>query len=192
MAKRVVVPMADGCEEIEAVTIIDVLRRAGVEVVMAAVKEELLVQGANGITFKCDATFDAIKDETFDMIILPGGYDGVDNLIASDAVQSKLKEMDANDQPIGAICAAPIALEFAGVLKEHFTCYPGSEERIRLEGFESDNYMVVQEGNVITSRGPGTAICFALEIVKNLVDDTTYNGLKNGLLASHCEAAKTF
>ena len=192
MAKKVLVPMADGCEEIEAVSIIDVLRRAGVEVTMAAVKDELHVKGANGITFKCDATFDAIKDDAFDMIILPGGYEGVDNLIASDAVQNRLKQMDANKQNIGAICAAPIALEFAGVLKEHFTCYPGSEERIRLEGFESDNYMVVQEGNVITSRGPGTAICFALEIVKNLVDDETYSGLKNGLLADYCGSKKVF
>jgi len=189
---KVIVPIAEGCEEIEAVSIIDVLRRSGVEVVMAAVKDELHVKGANGITFKCDVTFASQMDELFDMIILPGGYDGVDVLAADENVQTMLKSMDAKNKAIGAVCAAPIALEFAGVLKENFTCYPGAENRIRLEGFQSDKHMIVEEKNVITSRGPGTSICFALEIVKRLQGEEAYNGLKNGLLAEYCPEAKTF
>ena len=189
---KIIVPIAEGCEEIEAVSIVDVLRRSGIEVVMASVKDDLHVKGANGITFRCDVSFSSQMNEHFDMIVLPGGYDGVDVLSEDKNVQSMLKQMDADNKPIGAVCAAPIALEFAGVLKEHFTCYPGAENRIRLEGFESDKYMVVEEKNIITSRGPGTSICFALEIVRRLQGEEAFNGLKNGLLAEYCEDAKTF
>ncbi len=189
---KVIIPLANGCEEIEAVSIVDVLRRGGVEVIMASVSDNLHVQGTNGIGLTCDVTFSSQMKESYDMIILPGGCDGVSVLTLDKNVQSKLQEMDSDNKPIGAMCAAPIALKSAGVLKENFTCYPGAEERIHLEGFQSDKHMVVQEKNVITSRGPGTSICFALEIVKQLEGEETFNALKYGLLANYCEDAKVF
>jgi 4-methyl-5(b-hydroxyethyl)-thiazole monophosphate biosynthesis len=95
--------------------------------------------------------------------------------------------MDAKGKNIGAICAAPFALYTAGVLKEGYTCYPSVEEQIKVEGYQGDKSAVVHTGNVMTSRGPGTAVCFGLAIVKKLVGNETYEGLRSGLLADYCE-----
>lgn len=121
------------------------------------------------------------------MIILPGGVDGTYVLAEDKVVQNILKEMDGLGKNIAAICAAPFALHKAGVLKKNYTCYPSFEEQIRLDGYQGTKAMVVEDGNVITSRGPGTAICFALEIVKKLEGEETYEALKNGLLAGYCK-----
>jgi protein deglycase len=183
---KVLVPLANGFEEIEAVSLIDVMRRGGIEVMVCALDENLDVLGANSITIKADRPIDGIKAEDIDMIVLPGGWGGTNALAQSEYVQNLLKEMDKNNKLIGAICAAPYALHTAGVLKENFTCYPSVEEQIRTDGYSSDR-AVVECGNVITSRGPATAICFGLEIVKKLVDNETYEALKGGLLATYCE-----
>ena len=95
--------------------------------------------------------------------------------------------MDTNGKHIGAICAAPFALNKAGVLKHNFTCYPSVEEKIRVDGYQGDKSMVVEDANVMTSRGVGTALCFALAIVKKLKGESTYNALKSGLLADSCK-----
>ncbi|MDP2076474.1 MAG: DJ-1/PfpI family protein [Sulfuricurvum sp.] len=183
---RVLVPIATGFEEIEAVCIIDVMRRAGIEVIMGSLNEILLVKGANGITVQADRPIEGIAADDIDMIVLPGGWDGT-NALAEDAnVQSLLQEMDAKGKNIGAICAAPFALYTAGVLKEGYTCYPSVEEKIKVAGYQGDKSAVVQTGNVMTSRGPGTAICFGLAIVKKLVGDEAYEGLLGGLLAQYC------
>jgi 4-methyl-5(b-hydroxyethyl)-thiazole monophosphate biosynthesis len=127
---RVLVPIATGFEEIEAVNVIDVMRRAGIEVIMASLDETLLVKGANGITVQADRCLAGITADELDMIVLPGGWGGT-NALAHDAnVQSLLKAMDAKGKNIGAICAAPFALYTAGVLKEGYTCYPSVEEQI--------------------------------------------------------------
>lgn len=183
MSKKVLVPLAIGFEEIEAVSIIDVLRRAGINVIVSAVAKELTVQGANGIIVKADNHISEVDVNSLDMIVLPGGWGGTDILALDETVQNILKTMNQKQKLIGAICAAPFALNKAGVLPYNFTCYPSVEEKIRKEGY-SDEKKVVKENNVITSRGPGTAICFALEIVKELIDEETYHGLKNGLLVS--------
>jgi len=183
---KVLVPLAKGFEEIEAVSIIDVLRRAGVEVFVASLDENKIVQGANGISVQADVEVKDISAEKIDMIVLPGGWDGTYALADDENVQNLLKEMDAKGKQIGAICAAPFALNKAGVLKENYTCYPSVEEQIREEGYQGDKAMVVEDGNVITSRGPATALCFALEIVKKLQGEETYNALKEGLLATYC------
>ena len=94
--------------------------------------------------------------------------------------------MDAKGKQIAAICAAPFALNKAGVLKQNYTCYPSVEEQIREKGYQGDSSMVVEDDNVMTSRGPATAICFALEIVKKLKGEKTFNALKSGLLATYC------
>lgn len=184
---KVLIPIATGFEEIEAVSMADVMRRAGIEVTVASVKGELEVTGANGITIKCDRGLEGIGADDIDMIVLPGGWGGTDVLADDANVQNLLKAMDAKGKTIGAICAAPYALNQAGVLKDTFTCYPSVEERIRQEGYQGDKAQVVVDGNVMTSRGPGTSICFALQIVKKLVGEETYAALKNGLLVPYCE-----
>lgn len=185
---RVLVPIARGFEEIEAVSIIDVMRRAGIEVIMGALDHEMLVCGANGITVQCDRSINGVIADELDMIVLPGGWGGTKALAQDERVQMLLKEMDAKGKNIGAICAAPFALDTAGVLKEGYTCYPSVENEIKTAGFRGSEHAVVHSGNVMTSRGPGTAICFGLAIVKKLVGDETYEGLRGGLLAEYCEA----
>lgn len=184
---RVLVPIATGLEELEAVALIDVMRRAEIEVIVAAVKPNLEVTGANGITIKCDRNVEGISSDDIDMIVLPGGWGGTDVLAEDANVQRLLKEMDVKGKNIGAMCAAPYALNQAGVLKHNYTCYPSVEEKIRQEGYQGDRHQVVEDANVMTSRGPGTAICFGLQIVKKLVGEESYQGLREGLLATYCE-----
>lgn len=184
---KVVVPLASGYEEVEAVTIIDVLRRAEIEVLVASLDEESLVKGGNGITVQTDLQIKDVDVETLDMIVLPGGWGGTHALADDARVQSILKEMDTRGKNIGAICAAPFALNKAGVLKHNFTCYPSVEKQIREEGYMGDKQMVVEDANVMTSRGVGTALCFALAIVKKLKGDEVFHSLKAGLLAECCE-----
>ena len=185
--RTVLVPLAKGFEEIEAVTIIDVLRRAQIDVIVASLDHVALVQGANGIVIEADVCIDNVVIDILDMIILPGGWDGT-NLLAEDKiVQNALKEMHALGKNIAAICAAPFALHKAGVLSQNFTCYPSAEEKIREDGYQGDKAMVIEDGNIMTSRGPGTSLCFALEIVKKLKGEETYQMLKDGLLATYCK-----
>ncbi|MDD5717288.1 MAG: DJ-1/PfpI family protein [Sulfuricurvum sp.] len=183
---RVLVPIAEGFEEIEAVSIIDVLRRAGIEVIMGALNEELLVKGAHGIIIQADRQVKGVSADELDMIVLPGGWGGTKALAMDINVQNLLKAMDQVGKNIGAICAAPYALDTAGVLKEGYTCYPSVENEIKTGGFQGASHAVVETENVMTSRGPGTALCFGLAIVKKLVDDTTYEALREGLLADFC------
>jgi len=184
---KVLVPLANGFEEIEAVTIIDVLRRSGVEVLVAALDDNMLVKGANSITVKADTSITQVDSDSIDMIILPGGWDGTYALADDENVQRLLREMDSKGKNIAAICAAPFALNKAGVLKDKYTCYPSVEEQIDKDGYMGDTSMVVEDKNVLTSRGPGTALCFSLEIAKKLQGEETYNALKEGLLATYCE-----
>jgi len=183
---KVLVPLACGFEEIEAVSIIDVLRRAEIEVLVASLDADFLVKGANGITIKADLEVKNITADEIDMIVLPGGWDGTHALADDENVQNLLKEMDEKGKNIGAICAAPFALNKAGVLKQNYTCYPSVEEQIRKDGYKGESSMVVEDENIMTSRGPATAICFALSIVKKLKGDEMYEMLRGGLLATYC------
>jgi len=182
--KKILIPLAKGFEEIEAVTLIDVLRRADMEVVVAGVKKKQ-VEGSNGITIKANAIVADMKSDDFDMIVLPGGWDGTHALAEDEDVQRLLKEMKAKNKMIGAICAAPFALNKAGVLNENYTCYPSVENEIRLEGYISDKKVVI-DGNVMTSRGPATAMCFAIAIAEKLQGPETAQSLREGLLADFC------
>lgn len=184
---KVLVPLASGFEEIEAVSIIDVLRRAEIEVLVASLDDSLHVKGANNITIEADLHVKDIIAEELDMIVLPGGWDGTYALAEDENVQNLLRKMDEKGKNIGAICAAPFALNAAGVLKEKYTCYPSVEEQIKKEGYMGDSAMVVEDANVMTSRGPGTALCFGLAIVKKLKGEESYKALKEGLLATYCE-----
>jgi len=184
---KVLVPLASGFEEIEAVTIVDVLRRADIEVIVSSLTEDATVKGANGIGIVTDLHVDDVIVDELDMIVLPGGVEGTYKLAENETIIKILQDMDAKGKNIGAICAAPFALNKAGVLKQNYTCYPSFEEHIREDGYMADSSMVVEDKNIMTSRGPATAICFALEIVKKLCGEETYLMLKGGLLADFCE-----
>jgi len=131
------------------------------------------------------ALIDVMRADELDMIVLPGGWEGTHVLAENERVQELLKQMKAKEKIVGAICAAPFALKEAGVLGSKYTCYPSVEEQIGKEGY-TDSSKVVIDGNVMTSRGPGTALCFGLEIVRRLVGEETYLSLKEGLLADYC------
>lgn len=183
---RVLVPLAEGFEEIEAINIIDVLRRGDIEVLIASLNAQREVKGAHNVTVLAEMSISDVDVSSLDMIVLPGGWGGTVALRDDANVQRILKEMDAKGKNIGAICAAPLALHTAGVLKHNYTCYPTIEEQIREDGF-SDSDMVVTDGNVMTSRGPATAICFGLQIVKKLKGEQKYSEVKSALLASYCD-----
>lgn len=163
---KIVVPISHGFEEIETCTIVDVCRRAEIEVTIAAV-EEILTTGAHNIKIQADCLIDKIKEEDYDMIVLPGGLPNAFTLADNIKVQNLLKEFKKRDKNIGAICAAPYALHTAEVLNKNYTCYPSFEEKIRKDGYH-EKEDVVKDEKVITSRGPGTAMEFALEIIKIL------------------------
>lgn len=183
--KQILIPIADGSEEIEAVTLIDILRRAHLIVTVASVSENLTIEGAHGISITADTMIDTCDTKDTDMILLPGGWGGTDAFVASGKLQNLLKEMRESDKLIGAMCAAPYALHKAGVLSHSYTCYPSVEEKIRLDGYDATQKVVI-DGNILTSRGPGTAMCFALEIIKKLVGEEKYAEIKAGLLADFC------
>lgn len=165
---KVNVFFATGYEEIEALTVVDILRRAGIETNMVSVTGEMAVTGAHGIEVKMDKVFEP-SDEA-DMLVLPGGMPGTLNLLAHEGLTSKVKDYYAQGKYIAAICAAPTVFGKLGLLKERrATCYPGMEDELYCEEALSD--AVVMDGKIITSRGMGTAIDFALALLAVLKDD---------------------
>jgi 4-methyl-5(b-hydroxyethyl)-thiazole monophosphate biosynthesis len=183
--KKVALLLPNGFEEIEAISLIDVLRRAEINVNIVGVGDKRLI-GAHSIVVEADSIIEELLIDDLDLVLLPGGLPGAINLSENKFVQNILKEMDKKDKLIGAICAAPIALKEAGVLKDNYTAYPSWENKIKLDGY-IDNQMVVKDQNILTSRGPATAICFGIEIVRELLGDEIANNVKSGLLANYCE-----
>lgn len=179
---KVLIPLAVGFEEIETMTLIDVLRRANVEVVTAGL-DQMTPKGAHGVVVQADTLLDDVDANSFDMILLPGGLPGAEYLAKSEKIKRILQEFDANKKHIGAICAAPWALSVAGVLKDNYTCYPGFEGQVGHKGYTSSSDVVIDQ-NIMTSRGPATAMNFALAIVKELCGEEKYVEIKGGLLAS--------
>ena len=174
---RVLIPLAEGCEELEAVTLIDILRRAGVDVITAG-----LVAGpvrcSRGTVLIADTLLDDVLSQTFDMIVLPGGMPGAEHLKNDTRIIALLKNMAAQNKYIAAICAAPMALHAAGLLQgKTATSFPGVLDR--LPGtHQYSNGPVVVDGRIVTSRGPGTAMDFALTLVELLCGKAKCDAVK--------------
>jgi len=183
----VLIPLAKGFEELEAVALIDVMRRGGIEVRIAYLEDEFqkeLVLGANGITIQADTSLHNVIVDDFDMMVLPGGWEGTYALAENTRVQELLKEFKEK-KIVGAMCAAPFALKKAGILGERYTAYPGAVDEIDHPGYIEDE-KVVEDGNIMTSQGPGTAVCFGLAIVKRLVGEESMLAVKEGMLLTYC------
>ncbi|MFP4472558.1 MAG: DJ-1 family glyoxalase III [Candidatus Omnitrophota bacterium] len=184
MTKRILIILADGFEEIEAVTVIDILRRSGADVVTAGLTADReWVTGAHDITLKTDTRIDSVQGE-FDACVLPGGLPGAERLAGDPRVLSLISAMAKENKIVAAICAAPAAvLTQTEILNgRSATCYPGMEDSFPPNTtFKEDN--VVIDGNLITSRGPGTALEFALTLVEQLGDPDKSQELKRKTLS---------
>lgn len=173
--------MADGCEEIEGLTVVDIARRADIEIMMISITGKREVTSSHKVTFFADALAAEVNYEELDGIILPGGMPGTLNLGADETVNKTIKEFAAAGKLVGAICAAPSVLGAAGLLAgKKAACHPGFEEK--LIGAAVCEETVVVDGNIITSRGMGTAIPFALEIVRYFKDNEAVETLRKGLV----------
>ena len=165
---RVLIPLADGCEELEAVTLIDLLRRADIEVVTAGLNDGA-VTASRGTRLVPDTTLDEAMDETFDMVVLPGGLPGADHLDADSRIHKLLRGQVEQDRVVAAICAAPKVLANSRLLNgRRATCYPGCIDAADYGEVVFTGAPVEVDGPVITSRGPGTALDFALILIETL------------------------
>lgn len=178
----VLVPLAQGCEELEAVTIIDLLRRAGIDVTSAGLDAEP-VRASRGVVLVPDTTLDAALQQDYDMVVLPGGLPGADYLDRDARIQTLVKKMAASDKFTAAICAAPKVLASAGLLDgKRATSYPGTLEKLELSNTTLVADAVVQDGKVVTSRGPGSAMDFALTLIETLVGNAKRAEVEAGLV----------
>ena len=163
---KVLVPLAQGCEELEAVTITDLLTRAGMNIVTVGLDKQPVI-ASRGMVLMPQTTIDTVMDEDFDLIVLPGGLPGADHLQNDVRIQSKLKSMAADNKTIAAICAAPKALGSAGVLDgKKVPCYPGALDEYPQLNVRSTAIEI--DGQIVTSRGPGTAMDFTLSLIELL------------------------
>jgi len=165
----VLIPLAQGCEELEAVTVIDLMRRANIEVVTAGLDDQP-VKGARSTVLVPDTQISKVADRKFDMIVLPGGLAGAENLNSDFRIHELLKRMSKEGKYVAAICAAPKVLATAGLLEhKKATSFPGVLEKLALPLTELTTRAVQIDGTLITSRGPGTAMDFALKLIEVLL-----------------------
>ena len=178
---RVLVPLAPGFEEIEAVTIVDILRRAGVEVAVAGTIAGP-VTGSHGVPVVPDTTIDAVASALFDMVVLPGGGEGTANLRRDPRITSLVKRQADRGGFLAAICAAPTVLADAGLLAhKRVTSYPSYQSEIAAGEYRTDR--VVVDGRLVTSRSPGTALEFALALVELLAGPDESRRIARDVLA---------
>lgn len=167
MDKKIAVHLAEGFEEVEAVSIIDVLRRAGLETLVVSVTGQLEVTGSHGIRITADRLFEETDYASVGMIVLPGGMPGASHLKEHAGLGEQILHFDRESMPLAAICAAPLVFGHLGILKGHqATCYPGFENQ--LTGARVTGADVEISGHVITGKGAGVALQFALKIVEVL------------------------
>src|SRR5665811_1356074 len=178
--KTALVLFADGSEELEAVTVVNILRRAGISVTLAGLSAGAL-RGSRGVSILPDTTLDAVLHDSFDMIVLPGGQPGTRHLQADARVLKLVQQMAELGKYVTAICAAPMVLATAGLLADkQATCFPTC-----LDGFPDvhiQSAAIVEDGKIITSRGPGTAMDFALLLVERLAGAAKRTDVEAGLV----------
>ena len=179
--KKVGIFMADGCEEIEGLTVVDIVRRAKLEMTTISITDKKEVTSSHNVTFLTDALASEVDFDGFDAIVLPGGMPGTLNLGASDMVNKVIKKFAGEGKIVAAICAAPSALGILGILEgKNATCYPGFEDQLKGAKFKA--VPVVTDGNITTSRGMGTSILLGLELVKLLKDEETSKKLAEAIM----------
>ena len=182
--KKAYIFLADGFEEVEALTVVDLLRRANIEIKTVSIMSDNFVTGSHKIEIKSDLVFD--KAESFydaDVIIFPGGLQGTNNLKAHAGVNEIIHHYNDNNKLVAAICAAPSVLGNAGILKgKKAVCYPGFEPKLTGADVKYDN--VCSDANVITSRGLGTAIDFALRLIETLDSASTAQEVAKSIVYS--------
>lgn len=179
---KVLVPLAQGCEELEAVTIIDLLRRAEFDVTVAGLQDGP-VKASRGVNLVPDTTLDAALEQDYDMVVLPGGLPGSDHLDADERLRALLKKMAESGKFVGAICAAPKALANAGLLAgKKATSYPGVLDTMNLADVTVTGSRVEIDGKIVTSRGPGTAMDFALSIIEQLAGQEKRKQVEDALV----------
>lgn len=173
--------LANGFEEIEALATLDILRRCGLEVATVSNTQDKVVTGAHGIPVIADYAFGETSLEDSQALVLPGGMPGAKNLLENAALRDALVAQNSRGALVAAICAAPMVLGQHGILQGHkATCYPGFEDM--LAGADILNALVVEDGNVITGKGPAAAKDFGFAIAARFVDATTVDGVRQGML----------
>jgi 4-methyl-5(b-hydroxyethyl)-thiazole monophosphate biosynthesis len=177
---KVLTILAAGFEEIEAITVIDLLRRADIHVTVAGLNE-LLITGSHSITVKCDTLLDNVSENDYRYLVLPGGQPGTNNLKTDSRVIGLVQRFSSRGDYLAAICAAPTVFSAAGVAANHLiTSYPSEQARFNPDLYKTDN--VVTDGKLITSRGVGTAIDFSLQLVTIIRDRRTAADLAKRIL----------
>lgn len=177
----VYVHLADGFEEIEALTVVDVLRRADIDVKTVSVMKEKMVRGSHGITVIADLIFEEADYEKCEMIVLPGGMPGTTNLAGHEGLALQLSTFAREDKWLAAICAAPSVLGRLSLLKgKRATSFPGFKDQ--MIGAEYVDERVVRDGKLVTSRGPGTALEFSLKLVELLRDEQVSDALRTSMI----------
>lgn len=184
---KALVPLAEGCEEIEAVTLIDTFRRAGWEVTAAGLQAGALT-ASRGVTLLPDTTLDRVTAQDFDIIALPGGLGGMENLRKDARILEIIRTFHEQGKWVAAVCAAPLVLEAAGILRgTRITSYPSARD-----GFSHVDYQdarVVRDGTIVTSRGPGTSLEFALALVGIIDSEEKARELADGMLTPYPEVS---
>lgn len=181
----VLIPLANGCEELEAVTLIDLLRRADFTVLTASLTEQQQVLCSRGVRIIADVKLDDVMYDDFDMMILPGGMPGATHLDDDPRVHALLKRLNQAEKAIAAICAAPLVLAHAGLLNGRtITCYPNALLASEWPEVTLSDDAIVIDSNILTSKGPGTAMDFALAIIEYLSNKATRDTVEAGLVRS--------
>ena len=182
---RVCIFLADGFEEVEALTVVDLLRRADIKIDMVSISDTLHVRGRSNIEVTADYMWDDVMAKKADMLILPGGMPGVTYLGEHEGLTELIKMFAKEEKLLAAICAAPTVFGKLEILKgKKATCYPGLEDKLIGAEIVTDE-RVVTDGNITTSRGVGTAIAFALRLITILKDEETSNRVKKGIVYGH-------
>ncbi|MGM0508544.1 MAG: DJ-1 family glyoxalase III [Fusobacteriota bacterium] len=180
---KTTIHLAEGFEEVEAISVIDVLRRAKIDLTIVSIEDDLLVKGAHGVEVKADELFEAVNYEEIDMIILPGGAKGTENLGNHEGLSAEIKKFDEKGKVLGAICAAPTVFARLGTLmNENAIAFPGQEDVLMRANANIVDKDVVQSNKKVTSKGPGTALKFGLKLVEIVKGKEAADKVKKDML----------